>query len=366
VVDGTPLIGHRTGVGNYVHHLLRHLPALLRAEESVSVGAVTWRGREQLRTTVAGGPSGHRVPARLAQQMWLRGLPVPSAELVLGRGDVVHGTNFVLPPSRRAAGVVTVHDLAFVLHPETVATATGRLVRLVPRALERAERVLTPSHAAAADLMEVYGVPEDRVRVTPLGVDDAWFDVQPAGPALRARLDVPERYVVFVGTAEPRKNLGTLLAAHRSWRAEDPGAPALVLAGPAGWAGGEGAGRGVEDASVRRTGFLAEEDLRALVAGACALALPSRYEGFGLPVLEAMACGVPVVVSDIPVLREVAGGLGRTAPPGDADALADALRSAVDEDAPAARLRRVEHARERSWTRCASATLEAYREVSGR
>ena len=124
-----------------------------------------------------------------------------------GAVDVFHGTNFVLPPTRHAAGVVTIHDLGFVLHAETVDRTSLAYQRLVPRALERARVILTPSHAAADDLVEVYQTDRDRIVVTPLGVDPAWAATTPASPQWLEAHGIPPRYLLFVGTLEPRKNV---------------------------------------------------------------------------------------------------------------------------------------------------------------
>jgi hypothetical protein len=182
-LDATPLLGTRTGIGHYVAHLAAALAK--EPELDVILTAFTWRGQSELRGMQLDigdvgetGPAHHQVhsrraPARLLRLAWSRG-GVPPVEMFSGDVDVFHGTNFVLPPSRRAAGVVTIHDLGFVLHPETVDRTSLAYQRLVPRALERARVILTPSEAAADDLVEVYQTDRDRIVVTPLGVDPAW------------------------------------------------------------------------------------------------------------------------------------------------------------------------------------------------
>lgn len=349
-LDGTPLLGRRTGVGRYVGELVRRLP---RHDLDVRLTAFTWRtgGRPDL-----GVPWRHRpAPARLLRAAWLRA-GWPTGELLSGRVEVFHGTNFVLPPLRRAAGVVTVHDLTFLRYPEAVAAASLAYRDLVPAAVRRAARVLTPSQAVAAEVAAEYGLPAERVVATPLGVDPAWASAAPPAPAERARLGLPERYVLFVGTREPRKDLRTLVDAHR---AAGAGVPPLVLVGPAGW----GAAADLPP-DVVLPGWLPEEDLRSTVAGADVVVLPSRYEGFGLPVLEALACGRPVVCSDLPVLREVGGDLCRYAAVGDVDAFAQALLDVgADPGDPAPRRARAEAF---TWQRCAALTVEAYRVAAQR
>lgn len=322
VLDATPLLGPRTGVGRYVENLVRELAE--RPELEVVATAFTLRGAGALPAAV---PPSVRVrhrpaPARALQAAWER-LDLPPVEWLTGRADVVHGTNFVLPPLRRAGGVLTVHDLSYLRYPETVAAASLRYRTLVPRGLRRAAVVLTPSQAVAAEVRDEYAL-GDRVVATPLGVDPAWFEAVPFDAAELAARGLPERYLVFVGSVEPRKGLPTLLAALRELHAADPDTPPLVLAGPPGW------GPALDTAAlpagaVLPAGYLETPDLRRLVAGAALLAFPSLYEGFGLPPLEAFATGVPVVASDIPVVREVTGTLATLVPAGDVPSLAAAL-----------------------------------------
>ncbi len=368
-LDATPLLGTRTGIGHYVAHLAAALAK--QPELDVVLTAFTWRGQSELQgiqldisETGEAGETGQaddpeyrvhsrRAPARLLRLAWSRGR-VPPVEMFSGAVDVFHGTNFVLPPTRHAAGVVTIHDLGFVLHAETVDRTSLAYQRLVPRALDRARVILTPSQAAADDLVEVYKTDRDRIVVTPLGVDPAWAATTPASPQWLEAHGIPPRYLLFVGTLEPRKNVPDLIAAHALLRREEPNTPPLVLAGAAGWGEVE-----FNPDDVVWPGYLPLEDLRRLTAGAAALVLPSRYEGFGLPAVEAMACGVPVVVSDIPVLREVTGGLAQYVPVGDVEALAATLRITLDAD-DSGRDERRAWAATFTWKRCATQTLAAY------
>jgi glycosyltransferase involved in cell wall biosynthesis len=277
------------------------------------------------------------------------------------RTDVVHGTNFVLPPpGRGAAGVVTIHDLSYLRYPETVSAASARYRELVPRSLRRARLVIADTRALADEIAAEYRLNADQIRAIPLGVDPAWFE-EPG--ALPAHVDLPDRYLLFVGTLEPRKDLATLLAAFRQLRSLDPDAPPLVLAGPAGWGPAlDTAGLGPND--VRQVGYLDGAALRSVVAHAAALCFPSIHEGFGLPPLEALAAGTPVVASDLPALREVladAGSAVRFFPPRDADALAQAISGALTAKCDPAQ--GIAHARRFTWAHTASLTAMAYRDA---
>jgi len=360
-LDATPLLGPRTGVGQYAANLISSLAALPDRPD-LRLVPFTWRGAADLPAHAPRGPgisvSTRRAPARLLREVWAR-WPVPPVEWLAGPVDVFHGTNFVLPPARRAAGVVTVHDLAYELFPETVTAASRRYRELVPRALRRAAVLVTVAAATADDLAQFYRFERSQIVVTPLGVDPGWAAAIAPDAGLRARLGLPERYLVFVGAAEPRKNLPVLLAAHARLRASHPETPPLVLVGPAGWGART---TPAADGSVLRLGYLDSVDVPRVVAGAAALVLPSRYEGFGLTALEALACGTPVVASDLPVIREVTGGLAELVPVGDVDAMADALaRLLADDGGPPARAVRRAHAAGWTWQRCAERTLDAYR-----
>jgi glycosyltransferase involved in cell wall biosynthesis len=388
-LDATPLLGPRTGVGRYVAGLAEALAELPGPEpEEVALVPFTWRGTSGLPRVAPAGPrvrcGRRRVPARLLQAAWAR-LPIPPVEWLAGRIDVFHATNFVAPPARRAAVVVTVHDLTYLRYPEMVTAASARYRDLVPLALRRGATVCTPTAAVADEVAAAYRLPPERLVVTPLGVGPAWRTAAPPGAAWLAGRGLPERYLLFVGNREPRKNLPALLAAYRellagrvpggsgglmgsppagrgSGGAGGPpgGLPPLVLVGPPGW--GEALDlAGLPPEAVRTPGYLPEDDLARVVAGAAALVYPSWYEGFGLPALEALACGTPVVAADLPALREVLGDQAELVPPGDATALADAVARVLDDPGgePARAARRA-RAAAFTWAACARATLSAY------
>jgi glycosyltransferase involved in cell wall biosynthesis len=326
---------------------------------------------------VAAGPSGatpgpageggirvrcgrRRVPARLLAASWARAA-WPPVEWLAGRVEVFHATNFACPPARRAATVVTIHDLTYLRYPGMVTAASARYRELVPRSLARGALVCTPTAAVAAEVAGTYQVAADRVVVTPLGVGPAWRSARPPDPGWLAGHGLPARYLLFVGSREPRKGLDVLLAAYRELLADQPGAPPLVLAGPPGWGAALDLA-GLPDGSVRLLGYLPESELASLTAGAAAMVFPSRYEGFGLPPLQALACGTPVVASDLPALREVLGDEADLVPAGDAGALAAALATALKDAPPsdAARAARRARAARFTWPACAAATLTAY------
>ena len=352
LLDGTPLLGVRTGIGQYVANLYGSLRA--RPDVAPRLYSLTIRHGSRPADVREGDWVHRRLPARALQRLWLAG-DWPTAELLLPRTQVLHATNFTAPPTRRARRVATVHDLAFARLPETVHPQTRRAAALTARQARHADAVITPSAAVGREVAEHLGIPEERVHVTPLGVTQEWFSAAPPPAAWRARHGVPADYLLAVGTREPRKNLPALLEAHRA--AGRNRVLPLVLVGPPGW--GEEV-RGDQDVVVLP--YLAGEELRPLVAGAQALVFPSRYEGFGLPALEALATGTPVLANDIPVLREVLGDCGRYVDALDREALREALVTvSAAVDGPEERRRRQSRAATFTWSRCAEATVAAYR-----
>jgi glycosyltransferase involved in cell wall biosynthesis len=370
-VDSTPLLGPRTGIGRYVASLTQHLarPAGTAPADELLGIAFTARGHRDLPASLPPGARavGPPAPARLLHKAWARS-EWPPVTLLTGRVDVFHGTNFVLPPTGRAAGVVTVHDLSYLRLPGTVSAASRSYQQLVPRSVRRAQVVLTPSQAVADELSETYDLAPDRIVVTHLGVDPEWSSAGPPDAVLRGQLALPERWFVFVGNLEPRKNLPVLVDAYRALLAERPDAPGLVLVGPPGWGPALDL-RGIPARNVVFTGYRTDGELRSLVAGSTALVYPTAYEGFGLPPLEAFAAGTPVIASDLPVVREVVGtepGTAALVPVGDVAALTAALRRQMDDGDPvgAAEARR-RRAGLFDWASTAALTRAAYARAAG-
>ena len=294
------------------------------------------------------------LPRPALYDAWHR-LRQPAVQRATGPVDVVHATTLIVPP-RSAPLVVTVHDLAFEHAPDHF---TPRGLRFFRRGLELVRRdadLVLCSSTATLDDVAAHGVGRDRLRLVPLGVE-----VVAATPddvaAVRRRYGLDGPYVLSVGTLEPRKNLARLLQAF----ATVDGECELVVAGPAGW--GEQPPPGA--ARARLLGFVSPAELRALYAGAEVVAYPSLREGFGLPVLEAMAQGAPVVTSVGTATEEAAGGAAVLVDPLDVTDIARGLREALDRRAELAAAGRC-RAAACTWERTALLTLAAYREVQGR
>ena len=311
---------------------------------------------------------GHRVPrtpaARVALQAAVQGLWYPLAvprEARRARLDVLHHPRYAVSPEPglRVPVVVTMHDVLVLSAPELFSAPIRANFRALAGPLaRRAAVVLTGSHASARDIAEHLRVPEERIVVTPYGVEPR-FRPAPASPELLARLGIDRPYVACVGTLEPRKNLVTAL---RAFARIDQDV-ALVVVGGRGWRNEafEEELRRVRG-TVVLTGFLSDEDLVGVLAGARCFVYPSLHEGYGFPPLEAMACGTPVVTSATSSLPEVVGDAGLLVDPRDEEAVAGAVERLLTDDTLHAALRGagLERAASYTWERCAAATVAAY------
>ena len=294
-----------------------------------------------------------------------------------GSFDVVHSLRTPLPPRGRIparARAVTIHDLIPLLHPEWMYPTAEAEVRAIADSILPEDFVIAISRATAEDVTAVLGIPPDRIFVTPLAAAKEVFYQEESSERIeevKARYGIPSgEYLLSLCTLEPRKNLVHLLRSfHRLLRQEKPSALRLVLVGATGWKSDPVFALLQEHADLRSrvvlAGYVPDADLAALYSGARGFVYPSLYEGFGLPVLEAMQCGTPVIASDSTSLPEVVGDAGLLVPPTDADALSEALLRLATHDELAAELRRRSRSRAAlfSWERTAEATVRAYEEM---
>ena len=300
-----------------------------------------------------------KIPVRALVWSWNR-LEWPPVEWLAGEHDVVHSQSPLLIPAARAAQAVTVHDLDFLRYPDQMPAEIRRDYPALARShAARADAVIVSSQYAAGEVTRDLQLARDRVHVCPPGAP-SW-----AAEVRQRRSGVATGdHILFVGTLSLRKNVGTLLEAYARLRAQVADAPRLVLAGHRTPASVRWEARCEEPplkGHVGITGYVTTEQRIALYAGARMLVLPSYEEGFGLPVLEAMACGVPVVVSSRGSLPEVSGPAATPVDPDDVDGLASRMRELLDRRvAAAASARGLAQASRYSWTACADAALHAY------
>ena len=361
LIDYRAALRERTGVGEYTHELVRALAAAGRMGTSTPIDVTIFSSSSKDRLTDSADLGGvhrvdRRIPVRLLNLAWHR-LQWPPAEALAGSGfDVVHSLHPLLMPSRRAAQVVTIHDLNFLLHPERTRAEIRRDYPGLARAHAlRADRVIVVSRFTASEVERLLQVPSDRISIC-----------SPGRPEWQPRRAQPTGgYVLFFGTLEPRKNVGTLLDAYERLVSRRPDVPELRLAGKATDQSAEWLARIARpplNRVVRHVGYVAPDQRYELYVGARMLVQPSYEEGFGLPVLEAMTAGVPVVGANAGAIPEVGGDALQLVAPTDADAMARAIERFLDEQAlvEACVARGLARSKDYTWDRTASATYSAY------
>ncbi|MFQ6057989.1 MAG: glycosyltransferase family 4 protein [Anaerolineae bacterium] len=371
-LDLSPVVYQRAGLGTYAHCLAEGLLAL--EDKPALTAFYNGDAAHPLPPTLASLPT-HALP--LATRPW-RLLAAFSQQLNVGLDrwlpdcDLFHATEHLLPRLKGARTVLTVHDLIFLLFPEYhLPLNKWFLNRFMPLFVRRADAIIAVSQCTKDDLMHYYAVPSEKITVVYEGVDARFQPVTDpdALARMRARYGLPERYVLCVSTIEPRKNLATLLEAYQALREGGSGFK-LVIVGRKGWLY-EGFFRRLHElgleGEVVLLGFVPDEDLPALYSAADLFVFPSLYEGFGLPPLEAMACGTPVIASNTSSLPEVVGEAGILIDPHHVGGLVEAMERVLMDEPLRAEMRAkgLERARRFMWGRAAAMTLEVYRSVLG-
>ena len=362
----------KAGVYRYGMELLRHLPAHLEENEQLELFFNFFRQRHvaRMRETIelVGGLAARcsRMHPRL-----VRALKV-SVERRIGEHQVFHGPFDRLQHTRNSARVLTIHDLAFLRSPSGLPKSwIDELTATVPDSAKRAHRIITASEFSKSDIVEWLRIPAERVKVIQHGVapnlkpsPDTLIDQK----ILSKLYGVQPNFILYLGTLQPNKNIENLCTAYQELR-RDGWEGQLVLAGNEGWLFDEMWQRICDqgnDQGVVRTGFVAEEDISRLYGCCTCFALVSVLEGFGIPVVEAMACGAPVVVADSCSLPEVAGGLAEIVDPWNPRSIAEGLDRAINLGTDRAdRTRRgIEHAKTFTWDKSAAAHMSVYREAN--
>jgi glycosyltransferase involved in cell wall biosynthesis len=367
LLDYRPALRERTGVGEFVHELTRALASdKLRQGrgDQLAVLSTSWKDRPaELTSELPNVEVIHRrVPVGAITWSWNR-LGWPPVEWLAGATDVVHSQSPLIIPARHAARVITIYDLDFLNHPHQTYDAVQRDYRARVRAhANRADQIVVLSHYTAGEVVRQLGVPPYRLTVCSPGAPRWASEVAKQ----RAASDLGST-ILFVGTLEPRKNVGGLLDAYEQLLTRRRDAPTLVIAGhipESAAAIVARVNRPPLAGAVELRGYVSDQERPLLYRQARVLVLPSFEEGFGLPVLEAMASGVPVVVSDRGALPEVAGEAATPIPPHNVDAISDEIERLLDLDAARQAVSSgLVQASRYTWDNCAVAALDAYREA---
>ena len=351
--DVSNVVTHtRTGVSRYTIELVSALANLVEGQDCLTLfyKFSRWKDRKDWWR-----------PAGLARRTYYKGWWPPSKDV-----DIMHGLDCTLPPWRGVKRLVTLHDLLIMQEGDCIASTAFRKKRhqFYRAAAASADAIITVSVTTKLDVTQQLGVPAERVHVIYLGVDHHFVQQSPeAVPQVLQRYQLSPGYLLFLGTISGRKNTARLVQAYAQSRArtERP----LVLVGAMSYRSEdtiEAIRQAGRDKSIRLLGYVPDEDLPALYAGAGCFVFPTLYEGFGMPILEAMASGIPVLTSNTGAAPEVSGGLAVSVNPYDVEAITDGIDRALDTPAPLlARAR--EHAKAFTWERCASQTLAIYRSI---
>lgn len=364
-LDLRPSLQRPTGIGAYALALATRMPALA-PEARFFFFSASFKQRYPSRTWASNARLvDRRLPVRGLNYTWNR-FGWPALDHLVGAPlDVVHSPHPLIVPARRACQIVTVHDLFFFKHPElTRAEIRSDYAPLVREHVRRADGIICPSAHTAAELQLLFDVPASKLAVIPNGIDPAYAQPVDAASvdAVLQRLRLPRGGLLYVGSDEPRKNLVNLAMAYMGLARRRPHLPPLVLVGPGSlWAQ---AGH-VVGPQIRATGYLPSADVRALMAASTLLVLPSLEEGFGLPVAEAFAAGLPVVCSRGSALEEVAGDAATLVDPLDTASIAAGLEALLDDPARAERQRQAGRRRAAlfDWDTSARQTLAFYRRL---
>lgn len=366
-IDYTSASIQRAGIGRFTRELVR---ALLQIDHENSYTLVEGRGEDAIFDSANVSVRSLPFSERTATILWQRlGVPLP-LDFFTGAFDVFHGTDFVLPPLRRCTTLLTVHDLTFLTHPECAYPGLAKyLSQKVPQSVKKATMIHANSQNTKKDLVERLGVAPERIEVVYEGVTPGFARVSDPATLQRVRekYQIEGPFMLSAGTIEPRKNYGTLIRALKLLK--ERGLPhRLLIAGGRGWLCEDILGLpgklGLTD-SVRFLGYVGDEDLPALMSLADVFAFPSLYEGFGLPPLEAIACGTPVVASNTSSLPEVVGDAGILIDPQDIEGLADGLNQALSDEVLRKRIVEfgLRQAGKFTWGTAAEKTLELYRRL---
>lgn len=375
-IDARSLIRlFKTGIEYYTYHLINHLAMIDQNNEYI-----LWLGGTFRRLNV---PSDvlklkklnvkfriNRCPGKFINFLQDHYPRFPLVEFCIGKVDVFHSTEFLSLPQMTGKKVITIHDLTFIKEPNWVPEGTFNKMKGIAKFAEGADLIIADSLSTKNDIIEMLKIPEDKIRAIHLGVDKIFraIDNSDLIHRIMEKYQLRSSYILYVGSLHRRKNLVRLIEAFYQLQQDTKIDCQLVLAGAKFWKSEETFKKVHElglESRVIFTGYISEEDLIALMNGASVFTFVSLYEGFGLPPLEAMACGTPVIASNTSSLPEVVGDAGILVDPYNIDEIAQAIHDVLNSEALRAQMRRkgFERAKNFSWEKTARETLEAYEET---
>lgn len=366
-IDGIPLAPPRAGIGHYTFELARAIASLIPEDTCELIAPVPI----SLNTDDVPTPSNLHsvyVPVNaIRRRWWTIGLPLYVRRNKL---TLFHGTNYILPLWYGCPTVVTIHDLSLLLHSQTHREdLVRRAEKRLPTMTRIATRIITDSESVRREICDHLKVPAEKVTAIPLAPRRVFHRAsEQECRAVRQRLGVEDDFILFVGTVEPRKNLITLVRAFDELLRQTELCPQLVIAGAKGWLTDElfaNVDSGARRERISFTGYVSDDDLRALYSSCKVSVYPSLYEGFGLPTLEAMACGAPVITSRIPVMIETVEKSARLVEPTNVGQLTEALIELLTDENSRQHFSAsgLQRAAVFSWERTARKTLEVYQQA---
>jgi len=364
ILNTRPLLFKKTGIGYYIHNLYREL---LRSEEVEVCTTLGSAPADALGFMSKVSQAGRKIFGNKILKV-----SIPVGDFLISRAEkkppgaeIYHETNYDVIPAGNWRSVANVYDLAFVKYPEflpkeVVKKCSSNLTNVL-----KADRIIVNSQAVKKEVVSAFKIPDDLIDIIPLAPSGNYYPLNKAALEGKDRLRRSHgEYILYVGTIEPRKNIPTLLRAFRLLREKYD--LKLIIAGGRGWLYEDILKMphelGIQD-SVFFTGYVEEKEILYLYNDAVAVVYPSFYEGFGLPVIEAMSCGVPVVISDIPSLREVAGDAALSFSPDDTEELVHTLEKVLSSETLRMDLRRkgLQRAKQYTWTKVAASTIQTYK-----
>lgn len=376
-LDAQPLLGKRSGIGRYVECLYKEYSSYEDLTVSLAFNKIIKKidssslNIDRSKTmNIVNQRYPYKVIRKLLNPNTLYEFPYDFLISAKKKPNVYHGTNFIHNRIRNGKSIITIHDLAFLKFPETTSEKIYKHhSRWVPYSAKKCDHIIADSAQTKQDIIDLLDIPEQKITAIPLAADEHFCKLTETDymPIIH-RYNLPERYILFVGTLEPRKNLLGLLKSYLIFRKNSGHSDKLVIVGAKGWKYSpifDFIKENRLESDVLFMGYVEDEHLPAIYNGATLFVMPSIYEGFGIPLLEAMGCGIPVIGSSVSSIPEVVDSYGLLVPPSDHEGWANQIHQLIDDESMRATYSRLslERAGQFSWANTANATKQVYQDV---